>query len=274
MHSESAAVDLPESAITRVTPADTARWIDKAQSRIEPLRKAISATGGRSRRVTARVSDPSDAAFGSFMLSWLVPQGEDVELNHLPDGRFFLRLLRLAYRPLLDREPDLRLCLLDGSRLELAFTNDVLQAQAAGPLGSYSMVRHHALVLHAATRWLDDPARGRWLRIYEECANGLVSRRSMRPSVEELAGIEASAFADFAAYADDSRDPAAAAALLADPQRLRNAIDYQIVAAAAIGLLERDWRARGGGDWVRWMTAQLGAATSDEYLLEQWQSLR
>lgn len=163
----SVASDLPESAITEIRPADTARWIEKAQLRTDPLRDAIAAAGGRSRRVTARsVHDVRDAAFGNFMLSWLVPHGEDVELDHLPDGRFFLRLLELSYRPLFGRKPELRGCLLDGSRLELAFTNDVLQAQVAGPPGRYSMVRHHALVLHAATHWLDEPGRTRWLQIY------------------------------------------------------------------------------------------------------------
>ncbi len=267
------AFELPASAVARITPADTARWIEKAQLRIDPLRGAIAAAGGRSRRVTGRsIRDLSEAAFGNFMLSWLVPRGEDVEISHLPDGRFFLRLLDLTYRPLFDREPGLRGCLLDGSRLELALTNDVLQAQAAGPPGRYSMVRHHALVLHAATHWLEEPGRTRWLRLYDS-VTALVPRRPGPPSADELAHIEGSAFADFELHAEASRDPAEATAMLADPGKLRNVIQYQIVAAAAIGVLERDRLSRGVGNCGEWMTGQISAATSDDYLLEQWRSL-
>lgn len=267
------ASDLPEPANTEITADDAARWIEKAQLRTDPLREAITVVGGRSRRVTARgIHDLTEAAFGNFMLTWLVPRGEDVEINHLPDGRFFLRLLELTYRPLFAREPELRGCLLDGSRLELAFTNDVLQAQAAGPPGRYSMVRHHALVLHAATHWLDELRRNSWLQLYDRVTR-LVPRRPGPPSADELAHIEGSAFADFEVHADASRDPAAAAALLADPGQLRNVINYQIVAAAAIGVLERDRLSCGAGDWAGWMAAQISAVTSDDYLLEQWRSL-
>jgi hypothetical protein len=266
-----ASESLAPDAVTAIAPADTQRWIAKAQQRVAPLREAIAAVGGSSRRVRARcVPDLGEAAFGNFMLSWPEQDGDDMILNHLPDGAFFLQLLRLAYRPVMERRPHLRACLLDGSRLELAFTNDVLQVQAAGPPGPYSMVRHHALVLHAATHWLDEPARSRWLELYEALAATMMARRSAPPSAGELRDIEGSAFADMRAYAGQTLEHTEAAALLADPVMLGGIADYQVMAATAIAVLERDRLSRRRDAAADWVANQLAAATRDDYLLEAW----
>jgi hypothetical protein len=269
------AQSLPATAVGDITPEQTERWIGKAQRRVDPLRPAMIDAGGRSRGVSARpVAHLDEAAFGAFMLSWLVPIGDDVELGHLRDGRFFLQLLNLAYQPIFDSDRDLQTGLLDGSRLELAFTNDVLQAQAAGPPGHYSMIRHHALVLHAATWWLEASARDRWLRIYRACIELLRARRTGWPSAAELMDIENAAFADFEALAGESRDAAGAAALLGNPAALRAVLDYQIAAGAAIGLLERDRQLHSSADPLAWMARQLRDVTDHDYLVEQWTALR
>ncbi len=260
--------------MTAIGSADTDRWLAKAQRRVDPLRAAIQSAGGRSRTVRAHcVSDLREAAYGNFMLSWPESAGPDVTtLNHLPDGALFLRLLELAYRPELVARPHLRECLLDGSRLELAFTNDVLQVQAAGPPGLYSMVRHHALVLHAATHWLDEPARGRWLELCEAVAAGLSGELVGPGSAARLDDVEVEAFADLTVLAPRTLDPADGAALLAEPDRLRSIVEFHRVATAAIAVLERNLLTQGGA-LVDWQAEQLSAATHDEYLREDWERL-
>jgi hypothetical protein len=265
------------SAVTAISPADTRRWIAKAQLRVDPLRDVIHATGGRSRTVRAHcVSGIREAAYGNFMLSWPVPLGPDVTtLRHLPEGAFFLKLLDLAYQPELAVLPHLRTCLWDGSRLELAFTNDVLQVQAAGPPGPYSMVRHHALVLHAATHWLDEPARSRWLELCAAVAAGLSRDLSGPPSAARLDDIEARAFADLETLAASTIDPVDAAALLAEPGRLANVVEFHRVATAAVAVLDRRWRDRlsRGGRLLDWQAEQIAAAAHDDYLRDDWEQL-
>jgi hypothetical protein len=265
------------SAVTAISEADTRRWIDKAQRRVDPLRAVIDATGGRSRTVRAHcVSNIREAPYGNFMLSWPVPAGRDeTTLHHLPDGALFLQLLDLAYRSELAGLPHLRGCLLDGSRLELAFTNDVLQVQAAGPPGPYSMVRHHALVLHAATHWLDEPARTRWLELCEAVAAGLSRELSGAASAARLDDIEGRAFADLEALAPRTIDTVDAAALLAEPGRLVNVMEFHRVATAAIAVLERHLRDRllRGGTLLDWQTEQIAAAALDDYLRDDWEQL-
>jgi hypothetical protein len=263
--------------VTAINAADTRRWIDKAQRLVDPLRTVIDATGGRSRIVRAHcVSDIREAPYGNLMLSWPVPAGRDATtLHHLPDGALFLQLLDLAYRSELADLPHLRECLLDGSRLELAFTNDVLQVQAAGPPGAYSMVRHHALVLHAATHWLAEPARTRWLELCEAVARGLSRELSGPGSAARLDDIEGRAFADLAALAPRTIDAADAAALLAEPGRLANVVEFHRVATAAIAVLDRHWRARlsRGGSLLDWQAEQIAAAARDDYLRDDWEQL-
>jgi hypothetical protein len=260
--------------VTAISADDTRRWIDKAQQLVDPLRAVVEKTGGRSRTVRAHcVSDIRQAAYGNFMLSWPEPAGPDVTtLNHLPDGALVLQLLGLAYRPELAVHPHLGECLRDGSRLELAFTNDVLQVQAAGPPGAYSMVRHHALVLHAATLWLDEPARTRWLELCEAVAVGLSRQPGGRPSAAQLDDIEGLAFADLEAYAARTITATDGAALLAEPGRLTNVVAFHRVATAAVAVLERDRRARGGLS-LDWQLEQISAATRDDYLRDEWERL-
>jgi hypothetical protein len=259
------------STVTAITAANTEAWIAKAQILVDPLRDSIAATGGASRRVAAQpVRDAGQALYGNLMLSWPETTDDHVILHHLPSGALFLRLLAQAYRPVLKLRPQLEACLHDGSRLELAFTNDVLQVQAAAPPGPYSMVRHHALVMHAATHWLNEPARSRWFELYEGLASGLMSERTAPPTAEELRQVEESAFVDFRRFAADTVDAGTSSVLLADHDALRNILQYTVFAGVAIAVLERHRLSTGAEDWVAWMADQLAAAARDDYLLEEW----
>ena len=258
-----------------LTDTETVGWIAKAQERIRPLLPAIIAAGGYSKAVTAyAVGGPAQAPYGAFMLSWPEDVADGVVLHHLRDGDFFLRILARCYAPVFEQQPQLASCLADGTRLEIALTNDVLQVQAAGPPGPYSMVRHHALVLHAATHWLEEPARTNWLALYECLAESLMADRRSPPSPSELADAEAVAFSDFRLLAEASADPEGAEELFADPAALSNVIRYQTYATVAIGVLERDYMSSVPAQRSGWLSRQLESAyIRDDYLLDAWSTL-
>jgi len=138
---------MTSSRVVDFEPRLVDSWVDKAQGRIDgQVGDAVVEGGGRCYAVaTVLVPGESDSPYGRFMVAWPDESDEPV-IHHLPDADFFLSLLELSYADALAAEPELREALLDGSRLEIAITNDVLQVQAAGPPGSYGMVRHHALM--------------------------------------------------------------------------------------------------------------------------------
>ncbi|HET6502566.1 MAG TPA: hypothetical protein VFG87_17565 [Amycolatopsis sp.] len=244
-------------------------WIAKAQPLVDPL-----LPGQPPVTVHARgVPDPANAPYGAFMMGWPEPAGSGFVLGHLVDCEFFLALLRRCYADVLAARPGLGLALDDRSRLEVALTNDVLQVRAPGPPEPYSMIRHHALMLFAATDWLAEPARSRWFEIYEAVAAGLTADGAKPPSPAEIADTEAAAFADFIALAPESVDPEGARRLLAGP-RLDAVLRYQTLAAAAIGVLARECGNRSGTDREEWFRDQLATGYRDpDYLLEDWERL-
>jgi hypothetical protein len=209
-----------------------------------------------------RVDSSEDWIFGNFMLAWLDASVEPRLVRHLPDGAFFLELLRGAYRPVLDSRPDLAALLDDPGRLEMSLTNDVLQIQLAGLDEGYSMIRHHALMLFHAACWLDEPRRSQWLDLYDQLVTYLDDRPEGRPSLDALAEVESRAFADFVTLAPRTLTPDDARNLLASPDELSSIVDYQRYAGAAIGLLWREYRAVPETERAAWHRDQL----SDRYL--------
>lgn len=207
-----------------------------------------------------RVETSADWIFGNFMLAWLDAEVEPRRVRHLPDGAFFLELLRTAYRPVLDSRPDLASLLADTSRLEMSLTNDVLQIQLAGLDEGYSMIRHHALMLFFAALWLDEPRRSQWLDLYDELVTYLDNRPEGRPALAELAEVESRAFADFVTLAPRTLTADEARTLLTSPD-LKSIVDYQCYAGAAIGLLWREYRSVPETGRAAWRREQL----SDRY---------
>lgn len=265
--------DAPTSALSRfIDDDDAAGWTQKAQSLIDPWRPAIVAAGGRSARVATRaVEDPATAGLGRFMLSWPEADGDDFVLYHLRDGGFFLRLLVECYAPVLADQPQRGRVVTDGSRLEVAITNDVLQVQAAGPPGDYSMIRHHALMLLIATEWLGEPARSRWLALYSDIA--AAARAGGAPPAARLDAVEDEAFAEMRQLAAGASDAGSSAELLAEPGRLQCVLLYQWCAAVAVGLLAGQWARAPEQQRDEWLERQLiEGYRSDNYLIEDWDS--
>lgn len=221
------------------------------------------------------VTDPSNWPYGRFMGTWLDESDQPRVLRHLPEVDFFMRLLMIAYQPVLGGHADREAVLASSSRLEMSLTNDALQIQLMTLDPGYSMVRHHALMLFEAVLWLDEPERSVWLGLYDDLVTAVDASPEGRPDLGGLAEIEVGAFADFTELAPRTVAAGDAAALLENRDRLGRIVDYQRCAAVAIGLLWRSYRELPADERQAWHREQLctGYLRSD-YLEKEWMASR
>lgn len=254
-----------------VTEEAASVWVGKAQALAAAALGLAGDVADPAEVTPVVVKDKTQWAYGNFMLAWLDSEEEVRHVRHLPDASFFLRLLGLAYAPVLERRADLAELLLDHSRPEVSLTNDVLQIQLKSPIEGYSMVRNHALMLFFATLWLEEPRRSQWFDLYDELLTHVDHRPGGRPGLTELKTAEEGAFADFVALAPLSTDAADAERLLEDESQLRRILDYQLYAGAAIGLLWRSYQAAPEGSREAWQHTQLADRYIQlDYLNDEW----
>lgn len=249
------------------------RWAEKAAALAAPLLPLAGAAADPAPVVARGADDPVDWPYGRFMLTWLEHESDPRRIRHLPDGGFFLDVLDLSLRPVFERDTALRLALRDESRIEMAITNDVLQIQLRGLTAAqgYSMIRHHALMLFYAALWLEEPARGRWLGIFDGALSHLDAQPGGRPGADRLDRVERDGFALSLELAGASADDGEARRLLERPEELRAFLDYQLYASAAIGLLWRQYRRLAGSSRADWERRHLADGyLSPAYLLEDW----
>ena len=255
-----------------ISEDDAAIWVARASARSAPL-VALAGQVGDPAPVSSRVvNDADDWQFGRFMLAWLDRRATVRLVHHLPDASFFLRLLEQAYQPVFDRQPQFIELLRDQSRPEMSLTNDVLQIQLHDLGPRYSMIRHHALMLFHAALWLEQPRRHQWLALYDAVLTHVDERPQGRPGLAELVDVEAGAFDDFAILAARTVDESDAAILLANAKHeLDRVLDYQLYAAAAIGLLWRQYRSLSDIERKEWLLYQFAEAYMRlDYLEEEW----
>lgn len=256
---------------SRVEDDRANKWVMKAHELAAPLVAQAGSVADPAPVVPHRVASAADGVFGNFMLAWLEPATVPRQVRHLPDGAFFLQLLRRAYAPALRRRPELAVLLEDESRLEMSLTNDVLQIQLRPLVEGYSMIRHHSLMLFCAALWLEEPRRRQWLDLYDELVNQVDSLPGGRPSLARVAEVEAACFAAFVDLAPRTLEPADAAALLDSPDRLNDVLDYQAFAGAAIGLLWREYRDLPQSRRPTWLARQLSHGyVQPDYLEKNW----
>jgi len=255
-----------------ISEDDAAIWVVKASARSAPLVALAGEVGDPAPVASRVVNDVDDWQFGRFMLAWLDRQAAVRLVHHLPDASFFLRLLEQAYQPVFDRQPQFIELLRDQSRPEMSLTNDVLQIQLHDLGPRYSMVRHHALMLFHAALWLEQPRRHQWLALYDALLTHVDERPQGRPGLAELADVEAGAFKDFALLAARTVDESDAVILLANAKHeLDRVLDYQLYAAAAIGLLWRQYRSLSDTEREEWLLYQFAEAYMRlDYLEEEW----
>jgi hypothetical protein len=136
--------------------------------------------------VVARRVRPADALGGSLIPAWPI-RAEDgsVTIEYVADWGLLLAGWREAAAPSdeaslgPDLDPDLDLdgLLASGDRLWVGIANDVLQKFVPDPPdGTYSMVRHHALMLGAATLWLGADRARLWQRAHTVAARAFLRR--------------------------------------------------------------------------------------------------
>jgi hypothetical protein len=254
-----------------VTDAQAQAWVAKGRQNAASVLGLAGPVADPADVLPGRVESSSDWIFGNFMVAWLDAKVEPRRVRYLPDHSFFLQLLRRAYAPVLSRRPDLAPLLTDTSRPQMSLTNDVLQIQLRTLENGYSMIRNHALMLFYAALWLDEPRRCQWLDLYDEIVTYVDERPQGRPSLAELAEVEAGAFADFTTLAPRTLEPAQAQELLESESLLDRILDYQLYAGVAIGLLWRQYRALPASEQEQWQREQLSEGYFRlDYLKKNW----
>ena len=245
-----------------------ARWVDKGIACSAPLLRLAGQVADPRTVAPQRVTASSERVYGDFMLTWLVRDQSMGVIQHIPDARFFMRTLRLAYEPLVQRRPDLDYLLNGVSRTEVAFTNDVLQIQLHES-ADYSMIRHHALMLFYATLWLEEPERSGWLALYDEALEYVV-RLNEGGEPGALKAIELNAFEDLSRLSSTSVTSVEAELLLSEQTNLLRIAKYNVYAAAAIGLLWREYRELRGSQQNDWHRKCLSLYPRQDFLAQKW----
>jgi hypothetical protein len=118
--------------------------------------------------VVAVEVDPTMAQGGSLIPAWPHRRGDGVTIEFVTDWGAMLSVWRSLLEP---DAPDIDELLLSGQRVWVGIANDVLQLFVPDPpTGSYSMVRHHALMLVAATLWLGTESTRQWQAAHARAA--------------------------------------------------------------------------------------------------------
>lgn len=259
---------------TPITAELASAWVSKGQRLSIPMLELAGPIADPATVVPRVVRKESDRLYGNFMLAWLDNTGDPRVVNHLPDASFFLQLLDLSYAPVFSRRPELRSLLNGMSRPEMSLTNDVLQIQLHTVQKNYSMIRHHALMLFYAALWLDEPERSGWLDLYDQLATYVGGRQSERPILDQISIAESGAFEDFGALSMRTLTVEDAKELLNQPMALQRIVDYQVYAAAGIGLLWREYRAVPENQQEGWHREQLSSGyVSTDYMEKNWLNL-
>jgi hypothetical protein len=176
-------------------------------------------------------------------------------------------MLERAYAPVFRERQWLRYLVNNRTRLEMAVTNDVLQVQLAPGNCTYSMIRHHSLMLFEATLWLEQSSRAAWGELYGAVADLAMAGRRSPPSIVEFADLEEAGFAAMQSAALRSIDPLDMEELLQD-RALEPVLTYQLWATAALGVLWRDYASRDVSDEMAWHDRQLGSYQDENYLAD------
>ncbi|MCC7370680.1 MAG: hypothetical protein IT306_19830 [Chloroflexi bacterium] len=217
------------------------------------LRPGPETAGGV--QVTARLAAPATARGGSLIPAWPL-RGTDgrVTIEFVADwGAMLAGWCASAGDP--GRATDgLWQLVRSGERQWVGIANDVLQLYVPNPPdGTYSMVRHHALMLVAATLWLGPDRARLWLDAHSLVARAFLGRLGGRSL---WAGVEA-AERGLAALLTDPRARRPADEVVgwldADPDVARTYREY--LGAASLGLAALLATAPAGEAVTDWLQA-------------------
>lgn len=139
-----------------------------------------------------------------------------------------------------------------GERPWVGIANDVLQQFVPDPpAGTYSMVRHHALMLAAATTWLGEGRARRWQAANAVPARAFVGRLDGRPLWDAIESAErglASLLAD-----PRAREPAHRAVEWLDDDPVAASAYVGFLGAASLGIAALLATAPAGADRSAWL---------------------
>ncbi|MGE3269939.1 MAG: hypothetical protein AB7P40_14400 [Chloroflexota bacterium] len=143
-------------------------------------------------QVTGRLVSPADATGGSLIPAWpRLNQDGSATIEYVADWGVLLAGWSEAAESSVDSSLDIEAMVTSGDRLWVGIANDVLQMFVPNPpAGTYSMVRHHALMLGAATLWLG-PERARlWQQAHGQAARGFLASLGDTPLWDAVAVAE------------------------------------------------------------------------------------
>ncbi len=122
--------------------------------------------------VTAEEVDPASARGGSLVPAWPV-RAEDgsVIIEFVEDWGALLAGWRSVLQEPASESDQMDALVASGERVWVGVANDVMQLFVPDPPeGSYSMVRHHGLMLAAATLWLGPSRSEQWRHAHDLAA--------------------------------------------------------------------------------------------------------
>lgn len=134
-------------------------------------------------QVSARLVPPAEARGGSLIPAWPL-RGADgrVTVEFVSDWGAMLAAWCASVGDADGAATGLVELVRSGERQWVGIANDVLQLYVPDPpAGTYSMVRHHALMLVAATLWLGPERAHRWLDGHSVVAGAFLDRLDGRP---------------------------------------------------------------------------------------------
>jgi hypothetical protein len=149
--------------------------------------RAAAALGGRELRVVTQMVSPEQARGGNLIPAWpRLDASGSVTIEYVEDWGALLAAWLSCVEPSVRELIDVR------QRVWIGIANDVLQMFVTDPPpGSYSMVRHHALMLAAATLWLGPEAVSRWRRAHDSAARAFVLRHGLTGVESAERGLDA-----------------------------------------------------------------------------------
>jgi hypothetical protein len=153
---------------------------------------ALAALGRQSESLPVRATCvfAEQARGGSLIPAWPVfePDG-GVVIEYVADwGALLSAWLSIVDAP---RQSLARRLIERGERVWIGVANDVLQLFVNGPPpGTYSMVRHHALMLAAATIWLGPPAIDAWRHAHFGVARAFLRWHEHEPLWDAIGAAE------------------------------------------------------------------------------------
>ena len=158
----------------RLGVARASEIVHAARPYAEAVLRAVP-TGGL--RVSAQLVQPAEARGGSLIPAWPLRDADGrVTIEFVEDWGAMLAAW-CASAGSADDATTLVELVGSGERQWVGIANDVLQLYVPDPPdGTYSMVRHHALMLVAATLWLGHDRARRWLGAHSTVARAFLGR--------------------------------------------------------------------------------------------------